>query len=119
MPPKARPIVNTHQVYNSGNKPPPKKVAPTLIHQPQISIPDVTTPVITPPVITPSAIIPKITLPTYSGPSGTAYSSYPTIQKQPEALSADTDNKEENILKKYPQLLLFIPLILIILSKNK
>ena len=119
MPPKARPIVNTHQVYNSSNKPPPKKVAPTLINQPQISIPNVTPPVITPPVITPSAIIPKITLPTYSGPSGTAYSSYPTIQKQPEALSADTDNKEENILKKYPQLLLFIPLILIILSKNK
>ena len=118
MPPKAKPIVNTHQVYNSSNKPPPKKVAPTLINQPQISIPNVT-PVITPPVITPTAIMPKITLPIYSGPSGTAYSSYPTIQKQPEALSADTDNKEENILKKYPQLLLFIPLILIILSKNK
>ena len=115
MPPKAKPIVNTHQVYNSSNKPPPKKVAPTLIHQPQISIPNVTTPVQT--ISTPTAIIPKITLPTYSGPSGTAYSSYPTIQKQPEALS--TDNKEENILKKYPQLLLFIPLILIILSKNK
>ena len=119
MPPKSRPIVNTHQVYNSSNKPPPKKVAPTLINQPQISIPNVT-PVITPPVITPSAIIPKITLPTYSGPSGTAYSSYPTIQKQPEALSADTDKiQEENILKKYPQLLIFIPLLLIILSKNK
>jgi hypothetical protein len=121
MPPKPRPIVNTHQIYNSNN-PPPKKSTPikaTLINQPQISIPNVTPPVITPPVITPTAIIPKITLPTYSGPSGTAYSSYPTIQKQPEALSADTDNKEENILKKYPQLLLFIPLILIILSKNK
>ena len=119
MPPKPKPIFNTHQVYNSSNKPPPKKVAPTLIHQPQISIPNVSPPVITPPVITPSAIIPKITLPTYSGPSGTTYTSYPTIQKQPEALSADTDNKEENILKKYPQLLLFIPLLLIILSKNK
>ena len=117
MPPKARPIVNTHQVYNSSNKPPPKKVAPTLIHQPQISIPNVT-PVITPTAITPTAIIPKITLPTYSGPSG-AHTSYPTIQKQPETLSTDNDNKEENILKKYPQLLLFIPLILIILSKNK
>ena len=116
MPPKARPIVNTHQVYNSSNKPPPKKVAPTLINQPQISIPNVT-PVITPTAITPTAIMPKITLPSYSGPS--VQTSYPTIQKQPEALSADTDNKEENILKKYPQLLLFIPLILIILSKNK
>ena len=117
MPPKPRPIVNTHQVYNSSNKPPPKKVAPTLINQPQISIPNVT-PVITPPVITPSSIMPKITLPTYSGPSGSAYTSYPTIQKQPEALSASTDNKqEENIFKKYPQLL-FIPLLLIILSKK-
>ena len=116
MPPKAKPIVNTHQVYNSSNKPPPKKVAPTLINQPQISIPNVT-PVITPPVITPTAIMPKISLPSYNGPS--AQSSYPTIQKQPEILSVDTDNKEENILKKYPQLLLFIPLILIILSKNK
>jgi hypothetical protein len=118
MPPKARPIVNTHQVYNSSNKPPPKKVAPTLIHQPQISIPNVTTPVQT--ISTPTTIIPKITLPTYSGPSGTAYTSYPTIQKQPETLSASTDQiQEENIFKKYPQLLLFIPLILIILSKNK
>ena len=106
MPPKPRPIVNTHQVYNSSNKPPPKKVAPTLIHQPHISIPNVTPPVITPPVITPSSIMPKITLPSYSGPSGTAYSSYPTIQKQPEALSASTDQiQEENIFKKYPQLL--------------
>ena len=110
MPPKPKPIVNTHQVYNSSNKPPPKKEAPTLIHQPQISIPNVT------PVITPTAITPIISLPSYSGPS--AQTSYPTIQKQPEALSADTDNKEENILKKYPQLLLFIPLIIIILSKK-
>ena len=120
MPPKPKPIVNTHQVYNSSNKPPPKKSTPvkaTLINQPQISIPNVTTPVQT--ISTPTAIIPKITLPTYSGPSGTAYTSYPTIQKQSESLSADTDNKEENILKKYPQLLLFIPLLLIILSKNK
>ena len=119
MPPKPKPIViYSHQAYNSSNKPPPKKVPPvkaTLINQPQISIPNVTTPVQT--ISTPTAIIPKITLPTYSGPSGTAYTSYPTIQKQPETLSAD--NKEENILKKYPQLLLFIPLILIILSKNK
>ena len=117
MPPKPKPIFNTHQVYNSSNKPPPKKVAPTLIHQPQISIPNVT-PVITPPVITPTAITPIISLPSYSGPS--AQTSYPTIQKQPEALSASTDQiQEENLLKKYPQLLLFIPLILIILSKNK
>ena len=120
MPPKPRPIVNTHQVYNSSN-PPPKKSTPvkaTLINQPQISIPNVSPPVITPPVITPSSIMPKITLPSYSGSS--VQTSYPTIQKQPETLSASTDQiQEENILKKYPQLLLFIPLILIILSINK
>ena len=116
MPPKARPIVNTHKVYNS-DTPAIRKTPPTLIHQPQISIPNVT-PVITPTAITPTAITPIISLPSYSGPS--AQTSYPTIQKQPEALSASTDQiQEENILKKYPQLLLFIPLLLIILSKNK
>ena len=115
MPPKARPIVNTHKLYNS-DTPAIRKTPPTLIHQPQISIPNVT-PEITPTAITPTAITPIISLPSYSGPS--AQTSYPTIQKQPEILSPDTNNKEENILKKYPQLLLFIPLILIILSKNK
>jgi hypothetical protein len=120
MPPKARPIVNTHQVYNSSNPPPkkstPVKVAPTPINQPKIVLPDIITPPTSTTQITPTAIIPKITLPTYSGPSGTAYTSYPTIQKQPETLSASI--QEDNILKKYPQLLLFIPLIIIILSKK-
>ena len=120
MPPKARPIVNTHQVYNSSN-PPPNKVAPAPAPAPapiipKIVLPDIITPPTTTTQITPTAIIPKITLPTYSGPSGTAYTSYPTIQKQPETLSASI--QEDNILKKYPQLLLFIPLIIIILSKK-
>ena len=117
MPPKARPIVNTHQVYNSSN-PPPKKTTPVKVAPapviPKIVLPDIITPPTTTTQITPTAIIPKITLPTYSG--ATAYTSYPTIQKHPETLSASI--QEDNILKKYPQLLLFIPLIIIILSKK-
>ena len=117
MPPKSRPIVNTHQVYNSSN-PPPKKTTPVKVAPapviPKIVLPDIITPPTSTTQITPTAIIPKITLPTYSG--ATAYTSYPTIQKQPETLSASI--QEDNILKKYPQLLLFIPLIIIILSKK-
>ena len=114
MPPKARPIVNTHQVYNSNNKPPPKKVAPAPII-PKIVLPDIITPPTTTTQITPTAIIPKITLPTYSG--ATAYTSYPTIQRTETSLTTD-QIIEDNILKKYPQLFLFIPLIIIILSKK-
>jgi len=118
MPPKARPIVNTHQVYNSNNKPPPKKVAPAPAPViPKIVLPDIITPPTSTTQITPTAIIPKITLPTYSGPSGTAYTSYPTIQRTETSLTTD-QIQEDNILKKYPQLLLFIPLIIIILSKK-
>ena len=106
-----------HQVYNSSNPPPkkttPVKVAPTPINQPKIVLPDTITP--TPTQITPTAIIPKITLPTYSG--ATAYTSYPTIQRTETSLTTD-QIQEDNILKKYPQLLLFIPLIIIILSKK-
>ena len=120
MPPKARPIVNTHQVYNSNNKPPPKKTTPVKVAPapviPKIVLPDIITTPTSTTQITPTAIIPKITLPSYSRPSGTAYTSYPTIQKQPETLSASI--QEDKIFKKYPQLLLFIPLIIIILSKK-
>ena len=122
MPPKAKPIVNTHQVYNSSNKPPPKKVAPVAPVAPAPVIPKIVLPdIITPPTsttqITPTAIIPKINLPTYSG--ATAYTSYPTIQRTETSLTTNTDQiQEDNIFKKYPQLLLFIPLIIIILSKK-
>ena len=119
MPPKSRPIVNTHQVYNSSN-PPPKKVAPAPAPAPvipKIVLPDIITPPTTTTQITPTAIIPKITLPIYSG--ATAYTSYPTIQRTETSLTTNTDQiQEDNILKKYPQLLLFIPLIIIILSKK-
>ena len=120
MPPKARPIVNTHQVYNTNNpaikKPAPVKVAPVPVI-PKIVLPDIITPPTTTTQITPTAIIPKITLPTYNGPSGTAYTSYPTIQRTETSLTTD-QIQEDNIFKKYPQLLLFIPLIIIILSKK-
>jgi hypothetical protein len=110
-----------HQVYNSSNKPPPKKTTPVKVAPapviPKIVLPDIITPPTSTTQITPTSIIPKITLPIYSGPSGTAYTSYPTIQRTETSLTTD-QIIEDNILKKYPQLLLFIPLIIIILSKK-
>jgi hypothetical protein len=63
-----------------------------------------------------NANLPKIVLP-YS--SQTANTSYPINQKQEVPLKATVNNNKENLLKKYPQILLLIPLMIIILSKNK
>jgi len=63
-----------------------------------------------------NAILPKIVLP-YS--SQTVNTSYPINQKQEAPLKATVNNNKENLLKKYPQVLLLIPLMIIILSKNK
>ena len=60
--------------------------------------------------------LPKIVLP-YS--SQTANTSYPINQKQEVPLKATVNNNKENLLKKYPQILLIIPLMIIILSINK
>jgi hypothetical protein len=60
--------------------------------------------------------LPKIVLP-YS--SQTVNTSYPINQKQEAPLKATVNNNKENLLKKYPQILLLIPLMIIILSKNK
>jgi len=60
---------------------------------------------------------PKIILPPYNGQTITT--SYPINQKQETLLTPTIDNKQENLLKKYPQILLLIPLMIIILSKNK
>lgn len=70
----------------------------------------------TPPTPINNAVIPKINLPTYNGP--TAHTSYPTIQKIEKPLTPTTDGNQTNLLKKYPQILLLIPLIIIILSKK-
>jgi hypothetical protein len=52
--------------------------------------------------------LPKIVLP------------YSINQKQEAPLKATVNNNnKENLLKKYPQILLLIPLMIIILSKNK
>ena len=63
-----------------------------------------------------NANLPKIVLP-YS--SQTANTSYPINQKQEAPLKATVNNNKENLLKKYPQILLLIPLMIFILSKNK
>ena len=63
-----------------------------------------------------NANLPKIVLP-YS--SQTANTSYPINQKLEAPLKATVNNNKENLLKKYPQVLLLIPLMIIILSKNK
>ena len=64
----------------------------------------------------PTANLPKIVLP-YS--NQTANTSYPINQKLEAPLKATVNNNKENLLKKYPQILLLIPLMIIILSKNK
>ena len=63
-----------------------------------------------------NANLPKIVLP-YSGQ--TVNTSYPINQKLEAPLKATVNNNKENLLKKYPQILLLIPLMIIILSKNK
>jgi hypothetical protein len=63
-----------------------------------------------------NANLPKIVLP-YS--SQTVNTSYPINQKLEAPLKATVNNNKENLLKKYPQILLLIPLMIIILSKNK
>ena len=82
-------------------KSPPIKTIPTLNN----AIPTVN-----------NSVLPKIVLP-YSGQ--TASTSYPIDQKQEAPLKATVNNNKENLLKKYPQILLLIPLMIIILSKNK
>jgi len=59
---------------------------------------------------------PKIILPPYNGQ--TISTSYPINQKQETPLTPTVDDKKENLLKKYPQILLLIPLMIIILSKK-
>ena len=139
MPPKKPPPVDSKltrpQNNGSTKKSAPIKAAP-IVSTPIKAAPIVSTPIITAPIIstpikaapiisTPilsipkndAAIMPKIILPSYSGP--TTSTSYPNIQKTETSLTANTNNnQEENIFKKYPQLLLFIPLLIIIISKK-
>ena len=91
---------------------PPKKYDPKPNFQ---SITIQSPPIKSPPQVN-NANLPKIVLP-YSGQ--TVNTSYPINQKQEEPLKATVNNNKENLLKKYPQVLLLIPLMIIILSKNK
>jgi hypothetical protein len=91
---------------------PPKKYDPRPNFK-QITIKS--PPIKLPPQVN-NANLPKIVLP-YS--SQTANTSYPINQKLEAPLKATVNNNKENLLKKYPQVLLLIPLMIIILSKNK
>jgi hypothetical protein len=92
---------------------PPKKYDPRPNFK-QITIKS--PPIKLPPQVN-NANLPKIVLP-YSGQ--TVNTSYPINQKQEAPLKATVNNNnKENLLKKYPQILLLIPLMIIILSKNK
>ena len=91
---------------------PPKKYDPRPNFK-QITIKS--PPIKLPPQVN-NANLPKIVLP-YS--SQTANTSYPINQKLEAPLKATVNNNKENLLKKYPQVLLLIPLMIIILSKKK
>ena len=86
-------------------KTPTVKVTPTPTPTPTVSQPKITLS---------TASEPKLTLPSYSG----GFSSYPQ-RNQTQATANNNYSQEDNFLKKYPQILLVIPLIIIILSKNK
>ena len=99
---------------------PPKITLPTpTISQPKITLPPTPSVKVTPtPKINLSkSTEPKLTLPSYSTGGFTSNQRY---QTQTNANNNNNNNsQEDNFLKKYPQVLLVIPLILIILSKNK
>jgi len=119
MPPSTK---NSRTSYLANRRQPPPARNP-----PKITLP--TTPTITlPPTpsvkVTPTPKInlskssePKLTLPTYS--TGGGFTSNQRYQTQTNANNNNNNNsQEDNFLKKYPQVLLVIPLILIILSKK-
>ena len=116
---------------NPVKKPPAKKTNTptiTLPATPTITLPTTPTPTPTPTVRTPpirsvrtpptpkinlsTSTEPKLTLPTYS----TGFTS--NQRNQPQTTANNNYSQEDNFLKKYPQILLVIPLILIIMSKK-
>ena len=75
--------------------------------------PKINLPTSTPKITLSTTSEPKLTLPTYSG-------GFTSNQKNQTQTTANNNySQEDNFLKKYPQILLVIPLIIIILSKNK
>ena len=122
MPPPSNPRNSrtnyTPTVINPVKKPPAKKTNTptiTLPATPTITLP--TTPTPTPTVSQPKINLskstePKLTLPSYSG----GFTS--NQRNQPQTTANNNYSQEDNFLKKYPQVLLLLPLILIILYKK-
>ena len=101
----------------------PVKKPTTTVSQPKVTLPKTPTVQVTP---TPSVKVtttPKITLSTSTEPN-LILPSYSTggftsnQRNQPQTTANNNYSQEDNFLKKYPQVLLVIPLILIILSKK-
>ena len=115
MSPPINPL-NSRSNYKPSVINPVKKPTAT-VSQPKVTLPKTpTVKVTTTPKITLStASEPKLTLPSYS--TG-GFSSYPQ-RNQTQTTANNNYSQEDNFLKKYPQILLVIPLIIIILSKNK
>ena len=114
MPPSTK---NSRTSYLANRRPPPAKktITPTITlpTTPTITLP--TTPTVkvtpTPKINLSKSTEPKLTLPTYSTGGFTSNQKY-------QSTANNNYNQEDNFLKKYPQILLVIPLILIILSKK-
>ena len=119
MPPSTK---NSRTSYLANRRQPPVKKATntpsiTLPTTPKINLstttPKITLSTTTPKITLQTASEPKLTLPTYSG-------GFTSNQKNQTQTTANNNySQEDNFLKKYPQILLVIPLIIIILSKNK
>ena len=122
MPPSTK---NSRTSYLANRRPPPAKKTNTptitLPTTPTITLPTPTPIVRTPPIRsvrnppTPKINLststePKLTLPTYS----TGF----TSNQRYQSTANNNYSQEDNFLKKYPQILLVIPLILIIMSKK-
>ena len=123
MPPPS--TKNSRTSYLANRRPPPAKQTNTPI----ITLPTTPTPTPTPTVRKPpirsvrnppttpkinlsTSTEPKLTLPTYST------GGFTSNQKYQSTANNNNYSQEDNFLKKYPQILLVIPLILIIMSKK-
>ena len=120
MPPSTK---NSRTSYLANRRQPPVRNPPTT---PKITLPKTPTVKVTPtptPTPTPTVSQPKITLSTAFEPKLTlpSYSTGGFTSNQRNQTTANNNNnnsQEDNFLKKYPQILLVIPLILIIMSKK-
>ena len=93
---------------------PTVKVTPTPKINLSTTTPKITLSTSTPKITLSTTSEPKLTLPTYSTGGFTS-----NQRNQTQTTANNNYSQEDNFLKNYPQILLVIPLIIIILSKNK